>query len=123
MSRATLRRVWSFARPYRRLIGIFLALILVAALLALVPPFVVRAILDDAIPSGDRALVVWLAAAALVLGGFMRLEAAVACLGAGGGLRSPGTKSRMGRIFSSTPLRSASILPSSSGIQVPWYLP
>ena len=65
MSRATLRRVWSFARPYRRLIGIFLALILVAALLALVPPFVVRAILDDAIPSGDRAMVVWLAAAAV----------------------------------------------------------
>ena len=39
--------------------------ILVAALLALVPPLVVRAILDDAIPDGDRAMITWLAAAAV----------------------------------------------------------
>lgn len=46
-------------------------------------------------------------------------DAAVACLGAGGGVLSPGTKSNMGRIFSSTLLRSASSLPSGRGIHVP----
>ena len=61
----TLRRVWTFARPYRRTIVIFLVAILAAALLALVPPFVVRAILDDAIPSGDRRRIVVLAGLAV----------------------------------------------------------
>jgi hypothetical protein len=46
-------------------------------------------------------------------------DAAVACLGAGGGVLSPGTKSNIGRIFSSTLLRSASCLPSGRGIHVP----
>jgi hypothetical protein len=46
-------------------------------------------------------------------------EAAVACLGAGGGVLSPGTKSKMGRILSRTWLRSASCLPSGRGIHVP----
>jgi len=46
-------------------------------------------------------------------------DAAVACLGAGGGVLSPGTKSKIGRILSSTLLRSASFLPSGRGIHVP----
>ena len=62
----TLRRVWTFARPYRGTIVVFLASIFVAALLALVPPFVVRAILDDAIPERDRTLITVLAAVAVV---------------------------------------------------------
>ena len=43
MSRATLRRIWTFARPYRRLLAVYVLGILVAALLALVPPLIVRA--------------------------------------------------------------------------------
>lgn len=46
-------------------------------------------------------------------------DAAVACLGAGGGVLSPGTKSKIGRIFSKTLLRCARTLPSSRGIHVP----
>ncbi len=65
VTRATLRRIWTFARPYRGTITIFLLAILAAALLALVPPLVVRAILDTAIPDGDRAMITWLAAAAV----------------------------------------------------------
>ena len=61
----TARRVWSFARPYRGAIVLFLVAIVVAALIALVPPFVVRAILDDAIPNDDRSLVTWLAVLAV----------------------------------------------------------
>ena len=62
----TARRVWGFARPYRGTITVFLASILIAALAALVPPLVVRAILDDAIPDGDRGLIVILAAVAVL---------------------------------------------------------
>ncbi len=65
LSRATLGRIWSFARPYRRTVALFLVAILVAALLALVPPLVVRSILDTAIPNEDRAMITWLAALAV----------------------------------------------------------
>ena len=65
LGRGTARRVWQFARPYRGTIALFLAAILIAALLALVPPLVTRAILDTAIPDGNRQLIVWLAAAAV----------------------------------------------------------
>jgi ATP-binding cassette subfamily B protein len=66
LARETGRRVWGFARPYRGTIGLFLTLILVAALLALVPPLVVRQILDHAIPAGDRSQIWWLAGFAVV---------------------------------------------------------
>ena len=65
LGRGTARRVWQFAKPYRGTIALFLAAILIAALLALVPPLVTRAILDTAIPDGNRQLIVWLAAAAV----------------------------------------------------------
>ncbi len=65
LARATARRVWSFAKPYRGTIGIFLVSIVVAALLALVPPLVVRRIIDVAIPESDRTAIWWLAALAV----------------------------------------------------------
>ena len=78
LAEGTSRRVWAFARPYRVTIAVFLAAILIAALLALVPPLVVRAILDDAIPAGDRELIMWLAglavAAALADAGLQILQ-------------------------------------------------
>jgi len=65
----TARRVWGFARPYRATIAVFLGAILSAALLALVPPFVVREILDNAIPDaiedGNRSPIIWLAGLAV----------------------------------------------------------
>ncbi|MDA3029179.1 MAG: ABC transporter ATP-binding protein [Actinomycetota bacterium] len=78
LAEGTSRRVWGFARPYRTTIAIFLSAILVAALLALVPPLVVRSILDTAIPDGDRRLIVILAsvavAAALIDAGLQILQ-------------------------------------------------
>ena len=44
----------------------FLLAIVAAALLGLVPPLVVRAILDTAIPEANRAMITWLAAAAVL---------------------------------------------------------
>lgn len=60
-----LRRVWTFARPYRLSIAGFLSAILLAAVLALVPPFVFRAIIDDAIPQADRSFIWSLASLAI----------------------------------------------------------
>jgi ATP-binding cassette subfamily B protein len=60
--RSSLIRAWAFAAPYRWEISAFLGSILGAALLGLVPPFLFRAILDDAIPKSDRSLITWLAA-------------------------------------------------------------
>ena len=61
----SMRRVWTFARPYRTSIFGFLATILLSALVALVAPFVFRSIIDDAIPRGDRSRIWWLAAIAV----------------------------------------------------------
>ena len=65
LERSLLRRVWTFARPYRLSIAGFLSAILLAAVLALVPPFVFRAIIDDAIPQADRSFIWWLASLAI----------------------------------------------------------
>jgi len=61
MSRHALRRVWTFARPYRRSIFGFLATIVVSALLSLVAPFAFRRILDHSIPMKDRTEITVLA--------------------------------------------------------------
>ena len=61
----TAARVWRFARPYRSTIIVFLLAILGAALLALVPVFVIRAIIDNAIPADDKRQIVILASIAV----------------------------------------------------------
>ena len=61
LQEGTLRRVWTFARPYRSTIIVFLVAIISAALLALVPPFVFRSIIDNAIPDSNRGQIVVLA--------------------------------------------------------------
>ena len=66
MERATLARIWRLATPYRVTIAVFLGAIMASALVALVPPFVFRAIIDDAIPAGDRRHVWGLAALAVL---------------------------------------------------------
>jgi ATP-binding cassette subfamily B protein len=65
LARGSLARVWRFARPYRTAISIFLGCIVVSALLGLVPAFVFRSILDDAIPDSDRGRIWWLAGTAI----------------------------------------------------------
>lgn len=65
LDRSTIRRVWDFARPYKASIVGFLLSILVAAAVALVAPFAFRAIIDDAIPSGNRGRIWFLASLAI----------------------------------------------------------
>jgi ATP-binding cassette subfamily B protein len=58
----TVRRVLGFARPYRRWLLAFLALIILDAVLAAATPLIFKAIIDDGIANDDKALVVALAA-------------------------------------------------------------
>ena len=60
--RSNLRRVRGLFRPYRAKLGSVLALIAVSAGLGMVSPFLLRDILDHAIPERDTALLSWLAA-------------------------------------------------------------
>src|SRR3954470_20196221 len=66
VERGALRRAWPFARPYRGTILLFLAAIVVDALLGLIPAFAFRAILDTAIPEQDRRMVTLLAGVVVV---------------------------------------------------------
>jgi ATP-binding cassette, subfamily B, bacterial len=77
LAEGTAHRVWAFAKPYRRTIIVFLLAILAAALLGLVPPFVVREIIDNAIPDSNRGRIKLLAGVAVVAA---LLDAALAIL-------------------------------------------
>src|SRR6056297_958483 len=60
LDRTVARRAWGLARPYRkRLLG-FVALIVLAAGVSATPPLLIREIIDNAIPAGDRSQLVWL---------------------------------------------------------------
>lgn len=60
IGKTSLRRVWQFASPYRRLILGFLATIIISSLTALVPPLLFRLIVDQAIPDADKRRIVTL---------------------------------------------------------------
>jgi ATP-binding cassette subfamily B protein len=66
LNRRTARRVLAFARPYRRAIVIFVAVIVAEAVLALVPIFLFKRIIDVAIADGNRSMLHVLAALAVV---------------------------------------------------------
>ncbi|MBI2169882.1 MAG: ABC transporter ATP-binding protein [Actinobacteria bacterium] len=65
INRALVRRVLGFARPYRVIIGVFLGVIVVEALLDVIPPLLLRGIIDHAIPDKDQGLVTALATATI----------------------------------------------------------
>ena len=66
LNRRTALRVLAFARPYRWPIVIFVAVIIAEAVLALVPIFLFKRIIDVAIAEGDRSMLHLLAALAVV---------------------------------------------------------
>ena len=53
LDRAVMRRVWRFARAYRRMLWAFLATIVLTSLVGILPPLVFKRIIDDAIPDQD----------------------------------------------------------------------
>jgi ATP-binding cassette, subfamily B, bacterial len=56
------RRIASLFRPYRGRLGTVLGLIVVSAALGMASPFLLREVLDTAIPQGDTTLLTWLVA-------------------------------------------------------------
>ena len=55
IERATVRRVWEWASPYKKQLVGFVLAIVAAALLALVAPLVFKSIIDETLPDGDSA--------------------------------------------------------------------
>jgi ATP-binding cassette subfamily B protein len=67
VERDLLRRVLRLARPYRgQLIG-FVVTVVLAAIVSALPPLILRALIDTAIPEKDRTLVFGLAAGVVLL--------------------------------------------------------
>jgi ATP-binding cassette subfamily B protein len=60
--KAHLHRIVQLFKPYRRRLGAAVGLILVSAGLGVIPPFLLRAVLDTAIPDADTRLLTFLAA-------------------------------------------------------------
>ena len=57
----TIRRILGFARPYRRQLAVFLALVMLDALLGAATPLLYRAIIDQGIVQERTGLVIALA--------------------------------------------------------------
>ncbi|HEX4528182.1 MAG TPA: ABC transporter ATP-binding protein [Acidimicrobiia bacterium] len=67
LERDLVRRVLRLARPYRRQLIGFVVTVVLAAVISALPPLILRAVIDTAIPEKDRALVGLLAAGAVFL--------------------------------------------------------
>jgi ATP-binding cassette, subfamily B, bacterial len=71
-------RPWALTRPYRARLAMFLVLIVAGAGVAALPPLLIRAVIDDAIPNADRSLLTWLFAGmlgvAIVVAGISLIE-------------------------------------------------
>ncbi|WP_402465850.1 ABC transporter ATP-binding protein [Isoptericola aurantiacus] len=67
LGRDTLRRILAFARPYRGHLTVFVVLLVLSAAAGAATPLVFRRIIDDGIATGDRSLVLTMAALAVLL--------------------------------------------------------
>jgi ATP-binding cassette subfamily B protein len=66
VQRATLRRIFTYLRPYRAQVVLVITAIIIAAALGLVPPLCIKLIVDQAVPGRDRTELLGLAAAMVV---------------------------------------------------------
>ena len=71
------RRIARLFRPYRKRLSAVLALIALSASLGIVSPFLLREVLDTAIPDNDTGLLAWL------VGGMIAISIATGVLGVG----------------------------------------
>jgi ATP-binding cassette subfamily B protein len=74
-SPVSLRRVAALFRPYRAPIGVVVGLIVVSSVIALASPFLLRLVIDRALPERDVQLLVWAVA------GMVAIAAGTALLG------------------------------------------
>lgn len=74
VSRAVIRRVLAYGRPYRKLIVLFLLTLVLISLLTVAQPLLFRRIVDDGISVGNASVVTW---TAIVIGVIAIVDAAV----------------------------------------------
>jgi ATP-binding cassette, subfamily B, bacterial len=67
VAKGTTRRILTFVKPFKRLLAIFLGLVVVDAVVSAASPLLYRSIIDNGILKGDAALIVWLAILVAVL--------------------------------------------------------
>ena len=67
VDRVLVKRVLAYARPYRSQLALVLVTIVVISLLSLLPPLLMRALIDTAIPTEDLSLVTWLGVGMVVV--------------------------------------------------------
>jgi ATP-binding cassette subfamily B protein len=67
VTKGTARRMFLFARPYRRILTGFLVLVVADAVIGVINPLIFRAIINTGIPHHDRHLIVGLAVLAAAL--------------------------------------------------------
>jgi len=60
IDRETVKRVWGFSKPYRRMVIGLVILIVLGSVIAIIPTFAFRDIIDNAIINGDRGRLNWL---------------------------------------------------------------
>lgn len=66
VERATLRRIFSYLRPYRRHAALTVVIVLAAAAINLVPPLLIKRVVDRAIPQGKSSELLLLCAGMVV---------------------------------------------------------
>jgi ATP-binding cassette subfamily B protein len=67
IDRQVVRRVFTYVRPYRKQLIGFVITVVGGAFATALPPLLLKALLDTAVPKHDRGLVTWLALAAVGL--------------------------------------------------------
>ncbi len=66
IDRTTVKRVWGFSKPYRTMVIGFIALIIVGSIIAIIPTFAFRDIIDVAIVEGNTGRLNWLGLAVVL---------------------------------------------------------
>src|SRR5215203_3094737 len=67
LTKGVLPRILRFARPYRALIAVFVALVIISSGLAVTPPLLFKQIIDEGVLKGNRQLLIILASAVAAL--------------------------------------------------------
>ena len=67
VERALIRRIFGMTRRYRGALIGFLVTVIIGQIVAVIPAFLFRALLDDAVGSKDKTLVFWLAVGAVAV--------------------------------------------------------
>jgi ATP-binding cassette, subfamily B, bacterial len=80
IDKATLKRAWGFARPYRLNLAVYLGVTVLGTILGVLPAFLFRSIIDTAIPKKDRGQVTVIIAALVIIATVNALLALVARL-------------------------------------------